>query len=181
MLQTLFSKHVEFRFSVAHRPAQGIAVVELVHNEPGASCCLMFAALQHAAYYSASPDHHLEAIVDNTWVDVTKHVGNSLGWSVPGIYYDMAIYRGSSILSYKDCRYFIIGRLIVLSLNRTMLEMHSDFLRLSAFCSCPDIFLLLDSMNIPVGSSIRITLHYNPDYDCHHIRLAQNVLGCIHA
>ena len=111
---------------------------------------------------------------------MTKHVGNSLGWSVPGIYYDMAIYRGSSILSYKDCCYFI-GRLIVLSLNRTMLEMHSDFLRLSAFCSCADIFLLLDSMNIPVGSSIRITLHYNPDYDCHHIRLAQNVLGCIHA
>ena len=95
-------------------------------------------------------------------VDVISHVGNALGWSVPEIYHDVSICRGSSILSYKDRCYFIMGRLIVSSTIITTLEMHSDFVQLSLFCSSAEIFLLLNSMYIPVGTRIGNVLHYNP-------------------
>lgn len=86
-------------------------------------------------------------------VDVISHVGNALGWSVPEIYHDVSICRGSSILSYKDRCYFIMGRLIVPSTIRTTLEMHSDFVQLSAFLRCAEIFLLLNSMHNPLDTA----------------------------
>ena len=80
----------------------------------------------------------------------------------------------------RQC-YFVMSRLIVSSAIRTTLELHPDFLWLFSFCSCTVIFLLLDSVHVPVGSSIRIVFRYCSVDGLHHIMSTRSVLRCIDA